>query len=296
MAWSDLPSLNSLRAFAVVAETGSLSRAAIALNVSQAAVSQQIKSLETRLGTNLLDRKGRGIVLTADGTALAHALATGFAAIRFGVETVSGTNAKRPVQITMSPAFAVSWLMPRVREFQRQHPDIELMLDPTAKVRDFTQGDIDVAVRFGNGIWPGLDVTPLLLPDMVVVAAPSLVGRRRAVNPAYLAELPWLQEYGTEEVAAWMTRRGIAPTHPVRVIHMPGNMIMEAVRQGDGLTFTARTFVEDELKSGRLVVLSSEKDAGGYYLVTRPGVLRPPVKIFVTWLKREAAATNAAMS
>ncbi len=296
MAWSDLPSLNSLRAFAAVAETGSFSRAAVALNVSQAAVSQQIRALEARLGATLVTRKGRGIVLTADGAALAGAVATGFAAIQFGVEAVTGAGTKRPVQVTMSPALAVSWLLPRIREFQQQHPAIELMLNPTAEVKEFTPGGIDVAIRFGAGVWPGLESVPLLLPDMVVVAAPSLIGTRRISNLAMLAELPWLQEYGTDEVAAWMERHGIVPDRPLRIAHMPGNMIMEAVRRGDGLTYTARIFVEDELRSGRLVALSSENDAGGYYLVTRPGALRPPVKAFVTWLKRQAAKETAAAS
>jgi LysR family glycine cleavage system transcriptional activator len=69
---------------------------------------------------------------------------------------------------------------------------------------------------------------------------------------------------------------------------MPGNLIMEAVRRGDGLTYTARCFVDDKIQSGHLVVLSSENDTGGYYIVTRPGVLRPPVRAFVNWLKKQA--------
>jgi LysR family glycine cleavage system transcriptional activator len=289
MDWFDLPSLNNLRAFTVVAETGSYSRAGTVLNVSQAAVSQQVRALETRLGVILVSRKGRGIALTAEGAALAKALTTGFAAIHFGVETLTGANAHRPVQVTMSPAFAVRWLMPRIRDFQQRHPAIELMLNPTAEVKEPTPGGIDVAVRFCNGDWPGMEVTPFLLPDMVVVGAASLVGTQKITDLAVFADMPWLQELGTNEVAEWMERRGIAPKRQIKIIHMPGNMIMEAVRRGDGLTYTARIFVNEELGSGQLLELFSENDTGGYYIVTRPGLLRPPAKAFVKWLKRQAA-------
>lgn len=293
MDWSDLPSLNALRAFAAVAQEGSFSQAGTALNVSHAAVSQQIKALEARLGVTLVVREGRGIALTAEGEALARDLARGFAAILEGVEALTGVDTTRPVQVTMSPAFAVSWLMPRIMDFQHQHPGITLMLNPTGEVMGLTPGGIDMAIRFGDGRWPGMDVTPLLLPDMVVVAARELIGTREIADPAILVDLPWLQELGTDEIAQWMGRQGITPKGPLMITHMPGNLIMEAVRRGDGLTYTARCFVDKEVRSGQLVELSSENDTGGYYIVTRPGVLRAPVRAFVSWLKREAASETA---
>lgn len=236
MVWADFPSLNSLRAFATVAETGSYSQAGAALNVSHAAVSQQVKALEARLGVTLVVREGRGIALTAEGVALARDLATGFAAIHRGVEALTGVDATRPVQVTMTPALAVSWLMPRITDFQHRHPGVELMLNSTAEVMTLTPGGIDVAIRFGAGRWPGMEVTPLLLSDLVVVAAPALIGTREITDPAMLIELPWLQELGTNEVSAWMERQGVTPKGPLKITHMPGNMIMEAVRRGDGLT------------------------------------------------------------
>lgn len=293
MSWADLPSLNSLRAFASVAETGSYSRAGADLNVSHAAVCQQVKGLEARLGVTLIVREGRGIKLTDEGAALARQLAKGLAAIRDGVEALIGADATRPIQVTMSPAFAVSWLMPRITDFQHRHPGLTLMLNPTAQVMELTPGGIDLAIRFGDGTWPGMKVTPFLLPDMVVVGARELIGRRRLADPAMLASLPWLQELGTNEVAEWMERRNIVPKRPLMITHMPGTLIMEAVRRGDGLTYTARCFVETEIQSGKLVVLSSENNTGGYHIVTRPGVLRPPVRAFVRWLKQQAARDTA---
>src|SRR5262245_24084559 len=123
MTGSGFPSLNSLRAFAVVAETGSYSRAAANLNVSHAAVSQQVRALEARLGLTLVVREGRGIKLTKEGAALAGHLQRGLAAIREGVDALTGAEAVRSLQVTMTPAFAVSWLMPRIADFQHRHPE-----------------------------------------------------------------------------------------------------------------------------------------------------------------------------
>jgi LysR family glycine cleavage system transcriptional activator len=287
MNWADLPSLTGLRAFAALAETGSYSGAAAALKVTHAAISQQIKSLEGRLGVTLVVRAGRGMALTDDGEVLARHLATGLAAICEGVEALTDSATARPVQVTMSPAFAVSWLMPRIMDFQQQHPSIMLMLNPTAQMIDPAPGAVDVAIRYGHGEWPGMDVTPFLLTDMVVVGARDLVGERRAVAPTMLVHMPWLQELGTNEVAEWMDRHHVRPERPLMITHMPGNLVMDAVRRGDGLTYTARCLVHREIQSGLLVELSSEKAAGRYNIVTRSGVLRAPAKAFVKWLKRQ---------
>ncbi len=289
MDWSDLPSLNSLRAFAAVAETGSYSRAGTVLNVSHAAVNQQVKALEARLGVTLAVRKGRGITLTIEGTALARDLAAGFATIHRGVEALTGADATRPVQVTMSPAFAVSWLMPRIMDFQQQHPEITLMLNPTGEVMELKPGGIDMAIRYRDSRGRDTEVSPVLIADMVVIATPSLIGAHAITEPEMLLDRPWLQELGTNEVADWFVRHGVMPEGPLKITHMPGNLIMEAVRRGDGITYTARPFVEEEIRSGRLIELFSETAFGTYYIVTRPGVLRPPVRAFVKWLKRQAA-------
>lgn len=292
MNWSDLPSLTSLRAFAAVAETKSYSRAGLDLNVSHAAISQQVRALEARLGVTLVVREGRTIRLTDAGATLATNLTKGLAAIQAGVEALVDTDAKRPVQVTTSPAFAASWLMPRIADFRRRYPDIALMLDATAEVLELTPGGIDIAIRFGNGDWPGMVVRPLLLPDMIVVAAPALLGDRDPDDPATLLDLHWLQELGTNEVIQWLERQGITTKRPSMITHMPGNLILEAARRGDGVTYTARCFVEEDIGSGRLVVLSSERNAGGYYLVTRGGTLRPRAQAFLKWVKQQAGCSK----
>ncbi len=201
-----------------------------------------------------------------------------------------GAGAERPVQVTMSPAFAVRWFMPRITDFQKQHPEITLMLNPTAEVVELKLGGIDLAIRYRDSGAPDAKIDPILIADMVVVGTLALIGARKTAGPAMLVDLPWLQELGTNEVADWMARHGITLDRQLMITHMPGNLIMEAVRRGDGITYTARPWVEEELRSGQLVELFSDKAFGTYYIVTRPGVQRRPVKTIVNWLKRQAAA------
>lgn len=293
MQWSNLPSLNALRAFAAVAETGSFSRAGNALNVSHAAVSQQVRALEARLGATLLVRQGRELVLTEDGARLARDLAAGFATIQRGVETLTGVDASRPVQITTSPAFAVRWLMPRIMAFQAEHPEITLLINPTAELMELKPGGIDMAIRYGESRSVDTAVTPVLVSDMIVAAAPGLLGRRRMTDPSMLVDLPWLQELGTNEVAEWLSRHGVTLDRPPMINHMPGNLIMEGVLRGDGVTYTARAFFREEIRTGRVVPLFSDRLWGTYYILTQSGVLRPPLRTFVQWLKNQAETVTA---
>ena len=288
MDWSGFPTLNSLRAFSAVAETMSFSRAAASLNVTHAAVSQQVKALEERIGLTLIERKGKLLSLTTEGKSLAHDLSTGFASIHDSVTALTRASAERAVQITMPPAFATSYLMPRIAGFQREHPEITLMLNPTAELLELTPDGIDVAIRYCDGNIPGMVVTPLLKCDMVVVGARDLMQGQSFGNPATLCDLPWLQELGSNDTAEWMERQKISSTQPMQITYMPGSLIMDAVRRGHGLTYTARSFVEKDIEAGLLVECFSESDVGAYYIVTRPDRLRPPVLTFVNWLGRQS--------
>jgi DNA-binding transcriptional LysR family regulator len=293
MDWLKLPPLNSLRAFSAVAETGSYNLAADQLNVTHAAVSQQVKSLEKRLGVALVMRTGRRIQLTDEGVLLARELGIGFAAIERGVERLSKNAADRPVQITMSPAFAVEWLMPRIAEFQHENPEITLLLNPTSEVVELKPGGFDVAIRYRDRRRLHRDVEPVLISDMIVIGAPSLLGGQDLRDPASLVDLPWLQELGTNEAAEWFTYHGVVPDRPLTVNHMPGNLIMEAVRRGDGITYTARAFFRDDLEAGKVVELFSEPLFGVYYIQTPQEQRRPAVKTFLDWLMSKAETVSA---
>jgi LysR family glycine cleavage system transcriptional activator len=288
MDWSRIPSLNSLKAFSALAETNSYSKAAVQLNVTHAAVRQQVKALEEYLGLSLAFRQGRGVRLTSEGVELARDLDDAFRAIQRGIEKLTGEDVSRSVQITTSPAFAVEWLMPRIAEFQQRHPDITLMLNPTADVIDLKPGGIDVAVRYRHRDRLDKDVASVLVSDMVVLGAESLLEGRQYEEPSTLVDLPWLQELNTNEVAEWFNRRGVSLSRPLIISQMPGNLIMQAVRRGDGISYTARGFFQDDIDSGRMRVLHSEPASGIYYVETNPGPSRPAVTKFLSWLSSKA--------
>ena len=289
MDWRSLPSLSALRAFAALAETGSFTRAGAALNVSHAAISQQVRALEERLGVALLPRDGRRGVLTPEGERLATALEAGFGGIARAVDELTGADADRPLHVSTTQAFAANWLMPRLASFRHEHPEVELMLNPTHLNVDIAPGGVDVAIRYGQGGWRGLDSELLIHTTFVLVAAPSLIEGRRIADPGDIVDLPWLQELGTSEISQWLRGHGVIAPKKENVAHLPGHLVLEAVRNGDGVSLSTRVNVERDLEAGRLMVLFEQAQPGlGYYLVVRPGVQRPALRTFVGWLRRQA--------
>jgi LysR family transcriptional regulator, glycine cleavage system transcriptional activator len=293
--WRNLPSLGALRAFAALAETGSLAKAGAALNVSHAAISQRVRALEAELGVALAVRDGRRTALTPEGARLAAALEAAFTDIRRAVDELTGGDAARPLQVSSTSAFTSSWLMPRISEFRHEHPDIQIMVNPTAEVVELSPGGIDVAIRYGRGGWRGLESELLVPTTYVLVAAPALIGDRRITEPHDILDLPWLQELGTSEISGWLRERGVIAPKTGNIIHLPGHLVLEGLRNGEGVSLTTTAVVERELASGRLRVLFEEAQPGlGYYIVTRPGVMRPPLKAFVAWLRRHARSRAGA--
>lgn len=287
MNWFMLPPLATLRAFAAFAQTGSVVKAGQALNVSHAAISQNLRALEKHLGVALLHRDKRALTLTDQGQRLADALILGFGAIGSAVQDVSETDADRPLHISATPTFTSLWLMPRLPLFRADNPGIDLMIDPSPQVVDLAPGGIDLALRHGRGDWPGLQSEPLLMSPMVVVAAPSLLKGRRADTPEDLAKLPWLEELGTTESGNWLRRKGVRDGLVGGRIQVPGNLLLDGARDGQGVSVMVRKFVEPDLKAGRLVELFNEDDGSGYHIVTRPGVLRAPARTFLQWIRRQ---------
>ncbi|MCV0424609.1 MAG: LysR family transcriptional regulator [Roseibium sp.] len=288
MDWRSLPPLNSLRAFVAVAETKSLSAAGRELNVTHAAVSQQVRGLETFLGLQLILREGRGIALTPEGEQLFDGVGSGFETIQETVDELLRQDVARPLNITMTPSFAISWLVPRINDFRQKNPDIELMLNPTAEPVELKPGGVDLAIRFGNGKWPGLESELFLSTSFAVVGAKCLIGDKVIEKPEDILEFPWLQEYGTNELAIWIEEQGVVPKGKLNITHLPGYMVLEGLRRGEGISATAKIFIESDIATGNLEILFEEGvfPGTGYHLVTRPGVNRPPLKKLISWLRQ----------
>ena len=239
MDWRHLPPLSMLRAYAAFAQTGNVVAAGEALGVSHAAISQHLRALETTLDLSLLDRSGRRMVLTPDGQLLAQALEDGFGRMAAAIAELTGAAQDRPLQISATPSFAAYWLLPRLPAFRALHPEVDIMIDPTPKLATLAPDGIDVALRYGGPDWPGLETEVLFLSPIVVVAAPSLVGDAPALTPAELAALPWLEELGTSESSSWLVRQGVTAGMSRGTTQLPGNLVLDALRDGQGVAVTA---------------------------------------------------------
>ncbi|WP_281365958.1 LysR family transcriptional regulator [Halovulum dunhuangense] len=280
--------MSALRALAALAEEGSMTGAGRALNVTHAAIGQQIRALEDRLGLALIARTGRSVELTPDGRMLAETLRAAFGSIAEAVEAVSGQGAARPLQITTTPMFAGQWLVPRLGDFSELYPDIGLMVNPSPELVRPEPGGIDIAIRFGSGGWPGVESELLLPSSYVIVAARRLVGDTPPRTAAEMLSFPWLQQLGTSEVADWLLRQGLIASRMRRITEMPGNLVLDGVRRGHGIAASTRAFVEAEIAAGELVLLAEDDSPGqGYHIVTRAGVLRPAARAFVAWLREQ---------
>ncbi|MEP0944596.1 MAG: LysR substrate-binding domain-containing protein [Rhizobiaceae bacterium] len=288
MNWRDLPSLNALRAFAALAEHGSYTKAGSALNVTHSAVVQQIRALEAHIGTPLVLREGRGVALTEDGRQLAHELSAGFRRISAAVEVLGETVDMRPVQVTMSPAFATKWLMPRLSDFQIRHPEITLLLNPTGQFIELKSGGVDVAIRYTRNDALTETVDTLLNLDLVIVGRSELLRAPETLGARDLLHRPWLQELGTQEVGEWFARQQVDMQPSPQISHMPGNLIMDAVERGDGITYTVREWVEDDIDAGNLVELFCEQGAGQFYIHTLDIPQRSSVRTFIRWLRQQS--------
>ncbi|KMK66762.1 LysR family transcriptional regulator [Puniceibacterium sp. IMCC21224] len=288
MNWDTLPPLSALRAFAAYADAGSVTTAGAALNVSHAAISQQLRGLEAHLGIRLLDRSGRAMTLTPEGAQLAAALETGFGHIMQTVELLTGADANRALYVTTTPSFAANWLMPRLAGFRATHVETDIMISSSAELCNPTPGGIDLAIRYGAGDWPGLQSELLVASPIVAVAAPSLIGDLVPQGPRDLTRFPWLQELGTSEATLWLERNGVRDAKPTGMMHLPGNLMLDAARSGQGIAITARVWVEEDIRAGRLRQMFEEPPGLGYHIVIGTGVQRQPLHAFTTWLRREA--------
>jgi LysR family glycine cleavage system transcriptional activator len=286
--WRSFPSLTALRAFAATAELRNFSQAARALNVTHAAVAQQVRALEEALGRPLVQREGRGVSLTVDGEQLAAALGEGFGAIQRGVEALRAGEADRPVRITLTASFAAQWLMPRLKDFWRQHPDIGLSMHPDSRVVDLHRERMDLAIRYGNGDWPGVDAEYLTSARLVIAGAPSLIGERDPTVEE-MAQMDWVLSRNWAEQDAYLRQLGLEPSALSSTDINNEELALAAARQGLGLVVESVALIESDVAEGRLrIVHESREKLPAYFIVTLPGPKRAAARAFLKWLKAQS--------
>src|SRR5579872_5454615 len=169
--------LNALRAFESSARHLNFTHAALELNVTQAAVSQQVRMLEERLGVILFKRLPRGLSLTDEGRALLPALSDAFGRIEAVLQQFDGGHFREVLTVGVVGTFAIGWLMPRLKAFRQTHPFVELRLLTHNNLVDPASEGLDFAIRFGTGIWPATHNAPLLDAPLAVLCAPDIARR-----------------------------------------------------------------------------------------------------------------------
>lgn len=286
MDWRDLPSLAALRAFEAAARCGSLSAAARELNVTHAAIAGHVRKLEAFFRTPLLIRAARGMEATHDGIVLSRGLTEGFGILGAACRDLTDRNLARPLAVTTTPTFAENWLMPRLGGFWADHPDVNVTINPSPDVADLRRDGYDVAIRYGDGDWPGVCVEPLLSGDFVVVAAPSLTARLPDAELDTLRGQLWIMDHHRAEERYIAAHLDVA-VDEIRMSTLATNgMVLSATRAGLGLALQTRNLVEPDLDAGRLeVVTPVPLDGIGYFLVTRPGVASDQLQRFSRWIR-----------
>lgn len=249
-----------LRAFDVAARTLNLTAAAEEMSVTHAAVSRQVKQLEQRLGVQLFERLPRGLKLTAHGALLAEGTRQAFDRLASAIEDVSTPAVRRKLTVSTFASLSARWLMPRVQSFAERFPDVDLQVVTSTRLVDFSREDVDIAIRFGSGNYPGLHVVPLFQPREIVVCAPSVLKNRKLETPADLKHFPLLHDDSYQGWERWLTAAGIKGVNVRRgVICGDRNSMLQAALAGQGIAITSAVFAADELDAGRLVrVFSNE--------------------------------------
>lgn len=287
--WRTLPPLTALRAFAATAEFSNFSQAARALSVTPAAVAQQVRALEVLTGRSLVQRDGRGVSLTTDGEQLAEALGEGFAAMVRGVEALRAGEADQPVRISLTAGFAAQWLMPRLKNFWDSYPDIGLSIHPDAKVVDLHRDRMDIAIRYGNGDWPGVEASFLASARLVIAAAPLLLGGRKRLTTDEMRQMDWILQRNWPEQDAYLRQLGLEPSSLSRTDLSGEELVIAAARQGLGLAVESLALIEADVNEGRLqVVHESLEKLPAYFIVNLPGPQRAATRTFLQWLKTQS--------
>ncbi len=286
MDWRNIPSLAGLRAFEATARLNSFSAAGRELNVTHAAIAQHVRGLEDFFAQSLLFRQGRKMELTPSGQRLATALSDGFLTIQAGVNDLQAESEDRPLKIALTPSFAESWLMPRLGEFWADHPEIELALLPGIGLTDLRRDGVDLAIRYGKGVWQGYQSELLASAQFVVVATKEYIGNRKVRSLSDLSDVKWLIESDRRDQSLWAEEQGL-DLAGIDITSFPtATLVHLAARAGYGVAILTQAVVEHDLENGVLVSLfTAESGTLGYYLVTRKEAQSNKLAVFIKWLK-----------
>ena len=296
-----LPPLTALRAFEAAARHMSFARAAAELNVTPAALSFQIKSLEERLGRPVFRRLNRAVELTPAGRALAPGASEGFSALSSAWRAARRQGDGRTLTVTAGPAFTAKWLAPRLFAFAQAHPEIELRFSASLRIMDFDRDEVDVAIRFGHpNRDPGLHAETVIEEWVTPMMVPELARRVRA--PADLLDLPLLHQDDTAvqrwamDWSAWFEAAGLPVPEETGTRFSQADHAIDAAVGGAGAILGRISLCEGHVRDGSLAMpLPLSLRPGTQFSVVCPkgSETRPQVARFVEWVRAETGGIAA---
>jgi LysR family glycine cleavage system transcriptional activator len=287
-----LPSLNGLRAFEAAARHLSFTLAASELNVTQTAISHQIRRLEEELGIRLFIRQNRALALTAEARDYLPGVRAAFNDLRLATDRLLRKDDDKVLTVSTLASLAAKWLLPRLTDFQEQHPGIDVRITTSTSLVDFQRDNVDAAIRYGRGQWPGLRADWLMADELFPVCSPSLLrGDKPLRQPGDLKGYPLLHtsNANSDDWRLWLTAAGL----PADIARQPGItfdmifMTIQAAIDGIGVAMGRTSYVQDDIAKGRLVVpfkIALPADAG-FYLVAPEGRREAPkLAAFRDWM------------
>ncbi|HVL73499.1 MAG TPA: transcriptional regulator GcvA [Beijerinckiaceae bacterium] len=291
-----LPPLNGLKAFEAAARHESFTKAAEELFVTQGAVSHQVKALEATLGLKLFNRERQRLIITEAGREYLAVLRDAFDRIALGTARVVQRQNSGVLTVSTSPDFAAKWLVNRLGRFLEAHPEIDLRVSATMHHVDFAREEVDLAVRHGDGNWPGLEVVRLCSEQLFPVCSPKLTaGPKRIRKLADLLRYPLLRLEDNNEWPRWLEAAGLGGGN---VTYGPvmnrASMVIDAAIEGHGIALARTTLAAWDLINGRLVrpfpTESRLRLAKSYWIVCpKATAALPKIGVFTRWLLNEAA-------
>src|SRR4051812_2087607 len=288
-----LPSLNGLRAFEAAARHLSFTNAASELNVTQTAISHQIKRLEEELGVRLFVRQNRALTLTPEAKEYLPGIRAAFNDLRLATDRLLRKDSDHVLTVSTLASLAAKWLLPRLSAFQEAHPGIDVRITTSTGLVDFKSGDVDAAIRYGRGQWPGVSAEWLMADQLFPVCSPALLNGNRPLRcPEDLRDHVLLHGSAgyDDDWRLWLTAAGL----PTDLSKQPGLtfdlvfMTVQAAIDGIGVALGRTSYVEADIAKGRLVApfkITLPADAGFYLVTPETEPDSPKLAAFRAWLK-----------
>jgi len=294
-----LPPLIAVRYFEAAARHLSFTKAALELHVTHSAISHQIKALEEWLGVPLFRRLNRSLMLTEAGQAYARPVREALEKLGDASRTLRSREQTGSLTVSVMPSFAAKFLVPRLGGFRRAHPDIDVRISASERLVDFGREDVDVAIRYGRGNWPGLRVDRLVRENIFPVCSPQLrAGPPPIDTPADLLQHTLMHDSDWPESmwVRWLAVAGVKVEQlkPSLSFNYSSLMIQAAI-DGLGIALAQEAYVRDDLANGRLVrpfEIDLPSDYAHYLVTPETTAERPKVKAFREWLLAEITASE----